>query len=168
MRNATLVLLVLVVGLLGILLYSKNVLIASQRSQIEDLKGKLDSKSKVDNIELQEKCSKQAQEAFRRDGFETKGLDWFTNHYSQKLNKCFVLYHTTDAKATPGTVLENDLLSDAFEGKVYGHYLWQSDKVKKSWEVPPIVCSVTNLSGEEQTCKSSDEFDALIRTYMEQ
>src|SRR6266851_3062813 len=77
---------------------------------------------KTASLDLQEKCARQSQAAFRRDGFE---------------------------------------------GKVYGSYMWRADKVKKYWEVPPIQCTVTLPSGEEKTCHSSDEFDSLVKEYME-
>ena len=38
---------------------------------------------------------------------------------------------------------------------------------KKYWEVPPLQCQVVLPSGEEQRCKSDDEFKDLIKLYME-
>lgn len=61
----------------------------------------------------------------------------------------------------------HNLGSDAFEGKVYANYIWRSDKRKKYWEVTPFDCKVMLLSGEERLCHSSDEFDALVKQYME-
>ncbi|MGC2247298.1 MAG: hypothetical protein WA609_11905 [Terriglobales bacterium] len=128
---------------------------------------KADSLSKSESLELQERCSNQAAVAFRRDGFKTEQGDLFYNHYNEKLNKCFVQYESRDSKLYPGTVYLNKVLSDAFEGKVFGTYTWHSDKDKKYWEVPPIACSVTLPSGEEKTCHSPDEYDSLVKQYME-
>ncbi len=125
------------------------------------------SSAQTASLDLQEKCAKQAQQAFKRDGFEKEQLASFSNHYSEKLNKCFVRYDTTDASSTPGIMFVNKVVSDAFEGKVYGEYMWRSDKVKKYWEVPPVQCTVTLPSGEEKTCHSPDEFDTLVKQYME-
>jgi hypothetical protein len=119
------------------------------------------------SLELQEKCSKGAQEAFKRDGFENQQLASFSNHYNEKLNKCFVQYDSTDAKTSSGTIFVNKVVSDAFEGKVYAQYMWHSDKVKKYWEVAPVQCTVTLPSAEEKTCTSSEEFDTLVKQYME-
>ena len=113
------------------------------------------------SLDLQEKCAKQSQAAFKRDGFEKEQLASFSNHYSEKLNRCFVEYESTNANFVTKVV------SDAFEGKVYGSYMWRPDKVKKYWEVPPIQCTVTLPSGEKKTCHSSDEFDSLVKEYME-
>ncbi len=116
---------------------------------------------KTASLDLQEKCARQSQAAFRRDGFEKEQLASFSNHYSEKLNRCFVQYDSTKGN------LVSKVVSDAFEGKVYGSYMWRADKVKKYWEVPPIQCTVTLPSGEEKTCHSSDEFDSLVKEYME-
>jgi hypothetical protein len=56
---------------------------------------------------------------------------------------------------------------DANEGKDFATYLWHSDKVKKYWEVRPFDCTVTLPSGDKKTCTSSDEFDELVRAYMQ-
>lgn len=56
---------------------------------------------------------------------------------------------------------------DAFESKVYANYVWSTRPGKKFWEVPPLECTVTLLSGEESTCHSSAEFDSLVKQYME-
>jgi hypothetical protein len=64
-------------------------------------------------------------------------------------------------------VFVSKTLSDAFEGSLYGEYNWKSDKVKKYWQVPPFMCKVTLPSGKEKICHSDDEFDALVKQYME-
>ena len=75
------------------------------------------------------------------------------NHYNQKLNKCFMQVESSDVMGTGKTI------SDAFEGKVYAVLGLRGDEVKK--------CSVTLPSGEERICHSSEEFDALVKQYME-
>ena len=167
MRNIALVLLTVVVGALILLVYSQTSVVREQQRQIQKLNASLESVSKTTSIDLQSKCAKQAQEAFKRDGFEGEKGASFSNHYNEKLNKCFVRVEDVDWKTAPGKVFTNRIVSDAFEGKVYGEYMWRSDKVKKYWEVPPLRCSVTLLSGEEKQCHSSDEFDTLLKTYME-
>jgi len=167
MRNTALVLLTVAVGVLILFVYSQTSIVREQQRQIQKLNAGLESLSKPSSIDLQSKCAKQAQEAFKRDGFEWEKGASFSNHYSVKLDKCFVLVESIDAKTAPGTIFTNKVLSDAFEGKVYAEYMWRSDKVKKYWEVPPLQCSVTLLSGEAKDCHSSDEFDVLVKAYME-
>lgn len=91
----------------------------------------------------------------------------YTNHYSPKLNKCFVLVQYGDTKMLPGTIFTYRILEDAFEGKIYANYSWNPEKNKFFWDVPPTQCKVTLPSGAEITCHSAEEFDALVKQYME-
>jgi hypothetical protein len=49
--------------------------------------------SRKEIYELQERCGKRAEEIFEKDfpKSERKGLELFENHYSVRLNKCFML-----------------------------------------------------------------------------
>jgi|SRR5580704_3788174 hypothetical protein len=152
---------------LAYLVHSQSSTLKQQQEEIKELGARVQAMPKNATLELQEKCAKQAREEFNVDGWEKEKLAGFSNHYNVALNKCFILIENTDTKTTPGTIWTNKTLTDAFEGKVYGEYMWHSDKVKKYWEVPPVRCKVTTLSGEEQNCASSGEFDALLRQYME-
>jgi hypothetical protein len=171
MRNATIFVLVVAVGALGalgIFAYHQEASLREQRLVVQQLTARLASISKTASIDLQQKCARQAREEFTRDGWESRSMAGFTNHYNSELGKCFILIgSTSDAKTPPGTVFENKSLSDAFEGKSYAEYFWHSDTVKKYWEVPPLVCRVTMPSGEERVCHSSDEFDELVKVYMQ-
>jgi hypothetical protein len=145
-------------------------LLSNLQREIRGLAVKDDSTS-VASLDLQEKCAAQARKEYNASGWNntrehpTAG---FTNHYNVKLGKCFmVVEDTTDAKPRDGTVFTNKTVSDAFEGKSYAEYAWRSDKVKKYWEVKPFVCRVTLPSGEEKHCESSDEWEQLIKAYME-
>ena len=69
--------------------------------------------------------------------------------------------------ATEKSVSVNKSLEDAFEGKEYAEFMWINNSGKKYWEVSPSICKVTLPSGQEQICNSSDEFDELIKPYME-
>lgn len=152
---------------LAYLAHSQSSTLKQQEKEIRELGAKVQAMPKNASIELQEKCARQAREEFITEGLQKEELADFSNHYNVALNKCFVLVENTDAKTAPGTIWINKTLVDAFEGKVYGNYMWRSDKVKKYWQVPPVQCKVTTLSGEEKNCTSSDEFDALVKQYME-
>ena len=119
------------------------------------------------NFDFQERCAKQAREQFKQLGWDKEPMAGFTNHYNEKMNKCFVLIENTDAKSSPGTIWTNVVLMDAFEGKELGLYSWHTEKDKKYWEVPPFQCEVTLPSGEKKICNSREEFDELIKVYME-
>jgi hypothetical protein len=118
-------------------------------------------------FDLQERCAKQAREQFKQLGWDKQEVAGFTNHYNEKMNKCFMLIQSTDAKSSPGTIWTNSVLLDAFEGKELGTYSWHTVKDKKYWEVPPFQCEVTLPSGEIKPCNSEVEFNELIKIYME-
>jgi hypothetical protein len=55
---------------------------------------------------------------------------------------------------------------DAISREPLAVYLWINNSDKKYWEVPPMECFVFDLKGEKQNCKSDDEFEELIKQYM--
>jgi len=118
------------------------------------------------SLDLQEKCAKQAQAAFDKMSFQDRTLASFTSHYNIKIKRCFI---ETEQNWVPGGAdrwWNYKFVTDAYEGKDFGSYAWLSDKVKKYWEVPPVACKVTLPSGDDKSCKSSEEFDYLIKVYM--
>jgi type II secretory pathway pseudopilin PulG len=168
MRDALIVALIMAVCVLGYLLHSQKTVLTEQQQQIHDLEAKFEARATSARLDLQEKCSKQAREDYREDGWNKEPMASFTNHYNEKMNKCFVLIQNTDpAKPDDGTLFVTKTLFDAFEGTSYGEYMWRSDKSKKYWEVAPLHCMVTLLSGAEKACHSSDEFDAMVKPYMQ-
>jgi hypothetical protein len=146
--------------------------IAQLERQNKELSAKLEATSRLTNLELQDKCAQQARTEFERGGWnklETpKHMASLTNHYNSKLGKCFMEIEDTDATAIAHGIAINKVVSDAFEGRVYGEYVWFSDKKKKYWEVAPFLCKITPLSGEPSYCKSAEEFDLSVKKIMEQ
>jgi Tfp pilus assembly protein PilV len=116
------------------------------------------------NLDLQAKCARQAAVMFHELGYTMDDSD-YVNHYNMKLGRCFMQISKTKMAGTSPSTTKS--LSDAFEGKVFGSYLWINTQNKKYWEVAPWECKVTLPSGEEKQCKSSDEYDALSKAYLE-
>jgi len=144
--------------------------IAKLQKENQELTAKLDATTKAVGLEAQEKCAKQAEIAFKQSGFHNGGpnntLVGYTNHYNQKLNKCFIDISTTETNVKGVSVYRD--VSDAFEGRPYADYMWINNQGKKYWEVKPFMCKVTPISGgEDKTCQSQDEFEALINGYMQ-
>jgi len=133
------------------------------QSHAIELTAKLNSKTASENLELQGKCSQQAQTVFLQLGYKNGGVDFYESHYNPKLTKCFVAIHSTDMHSGANT--QN--LLDAYEQKQYATYFWMPDKVKKYWEVPPETCSLNPGTPNETTCKSEDEYKAFVARYME-
>jgi hypothetical protein len=147
--------------------YSQSTKLQQQRNEISELRTKLDAMPKNATLDFQEKCAKQARAAFTQDGWDKKPMATFADHYNVTLNKCFVEIEDADMKSAPGRIWRTKLLMDAFEGKVYGNYLWSSEKGKRYWEVAPVECTVSMNSGEDKSCSSENEFDLQVRQYME-
>jgi hypothetical protein len=167
MRDALIFALIVAVGVLGWMLHSQNATLTDQQKQVRELDAKIEAKAKSGGLELQAQCTKQAAIAFKESGWEKEQMAGYENHYNERLNKCFVIMQNTDVKSTPGQIITSRFLSDAFEGKNLGNYFWESDRKKKYWEVAPFTCDVTVPSGEKKTCKSSDEFEELLKVYMQ-
>jgi hypothetical protein len=141
--------------------------IVQLEKQNKELVAKLESLNKAASIEMQQKCAQQSKAEFNRSGFDKDDTANFTNHYNAKLNKCFVEMFSMKSHRTPYVPTVYRSVSDAFEGKTYGEYMWINDLGKKYWEVKPFVCKVTLLSGEDKYCESDREFEELIKVYME-
>jgi hypothetical protein len=141
--------------------------LAQYEKSIAENSEKLKAIEDTPSLELQSKCASAAAEFYARSGYTAKDSADYSNHYNSKLKKCFVMIKANDMKTAPGTMYVTMTVADAVEGKTYGQYMWKSDKVKKYWEVPPIMCQGTAIDGSEKTCKSQEEFAALMSGYMD-
>jgi hypothetical protein len=138
----------------------------AQQKEIHDLRAKLSGTSKIEALDLDEKCAKQAVSEFHAAGYKDGGFDSFTNHYDAALGKCFILVEATDTKTDKKGIWEFKHLWDAYERKSYGEFAFHVDPVKKYWQVKPFDCHVFMHSGEKKFCQSADEFDELVKIYM--
>jgi hypothetical protein len=138
--------------------------------QTEELKAAVNKNSAALDYDLQAKCSRDARVWFNENWSRDKDtvlLD-FTNHYNKKLNKCFIVveYHyNSNFAGTGGGSWTNDMeLSDVYENSKYGrfgenHYTYWKPTVTSSSEV--ISCELL-----DQKCKTIEEFNGLLRPYM--
>ena len=167
MKNILIVLLFGAVVALSLLAYTQHGTLSRERDQVRQLNAKLEATPKTASLDLQERCATQARREFNELGWNKYQMADFSNHYNVRLNKCFMEITNTDTRSAKPQILTSKSLSDAFEGKVYGSYVWSTQKGKKYWEVPPLECTVTLLSGDEKVCHSSDEFNELVKQFME-
>jgi len=95
------------------------------------------SKQVTSSLELQAKCADMAKKYFTDKGY--KGSDGFdyTNHYNQRLSKCFILISSYTAN---DDFLTYDLY-DALEGKHYAMYIGHNN------------CNLTALSATGDNLK---------------
>jgi hypothetical protein len=111
-------------------------------------------------LEVQARCAKQAEVVYEGYQFSTE-RSVYVNHYNPKLDRCFV--EVTDTEDKDGNLTVFKELVDAFEGKDYGDYFWANTKR----QAEPSMCKVTTPDGQEVYCHSEDEFESLVKKYME-
>jgi hypothetical protein len=119
--------------------------------------------TRAGNLDLQQKCAAQARAVFKGDGgAKVLGGD-FVNHYHPKANKCFMSISSVGSKPPSAS----RTLVDAFEGKTYADYYWINVEGKRFDEVKPTACSVTRLNGEVVRCHSIEEYEMLVKEFLE-
>ncbi len=127
-----------------------------------------DTKNTVkEDYGLQERCGRQADELFKREYKNSgvintqygKAVVAYRNHYNKKLNKCFLLITNRDMprKDTGLNTSIGKLLYDVNEHNEYGSYF------KVDSDSMPLACKA---SGKD--CHSKQEWDSLIKPYMEE
>lgn len=144
--------------------------IAKLERENADLKAMVEKQNAATAYDLQAKCAKDARVWFNGNWPADKDtilLD-FTDHYSAKLNKCFILveYHYNSHLAGPGgDSWTNDMnLYDVYENSKYAefgenHYSYSKPELRTGQEV--ITCDVSGTK-----CKTGAEFDDLVRPFM--
>jgi hypothetical protein len=132
-------------------------------------------------LALQEKCANGARENFERTFCGNQSLIyqsgcfvtdpfgtfywWYEHHYNKKLDRCFLLaYGHTGRKGQPK--FDDHRLIDVFEGKVNPVATYFTNAVDdKNLLLHPDVLEC-RVGGKQ--CKSLEEFQNLIRPYMEE
>ncbi|WP_353066444.1 hypothetical protein RBB77_08370 [Tunturibacter psychrotolerans] len=146
--------------------------IAQLEKQNQELKDQIAKQNLAADFDLQAKCSKDARVWFNENwggarDKQTILLD-FTNYYNAKHNKCLILveYHYNSQFAGPGgNSWTNDMsLTDVYENAKYAYFAENhitnfKPTIETHEEV--ISCDV-----ERTKCKTGDEFNNLLRPYM--
>ena len=138
--------------------------------QNAELKAQIAKDTVARDFDLQAKCSKDARVWFnvnwQRDK-DTVLLD-FSNHYNAQNNKCFIFveYHYNSRMADAGgSSWTNDMnVWDVYENAKYAdftenHFTYYKPTIHVGDEV--ITCDVQGTK-----CKTANEFNNLIRPYM--
>ncbi len=122
------------------------------------------------SLQQQELCAKQAKayfleynaddQALRKAGITPVNSDYLS-HYSNKLNRCFVL--VTSTTSTDKRITKNSQLVDAFERRIYATFDITYPQ-EKPWD---IYCELAPSLAETSNCSSQAEFDAFVSKYME-
>lgn len=121
--------------------------------------------AKVNNLKLQEMCSQEAEKYFNKQNYtpvsspDLMSTYTYSNHYSYKLNKCFVRIEQRIRVANPLSLEQDTTLYDVNENVLIAG-CYQSRDTKR------VIAFPCYIGGD--MCKSDDEFEKQIKTYMEQ
>jgi hypothetical protein len=144
--------------------------IGQQRSQIAQLKSAAEAASAAAfnargaSMELQRRCAEDARKWFKEQGWKPTDIAGYENHYSVRLNRCFIDFQSTTTNN--GTVLVERQVVDVLESKTYGEYRTFNAGDKKYWEVKPSTCEV-RVAAEMVRCDAEAGFNQMVRAYME-
>lgn len=159
MRYIILLLLAATVGL--------GVLAGQQAATIKEQQGQLAAASdrrKAELLAMQTQCANQAKLTYSELGYKPKDRAYYRNHFNSRLNKC-MLYTESQPSDETGS-WDNKALIDVAENNELGSLAWlrfpQSGKSE-----PPYLCHVQSDSAVRQSCKSDDEYEKLVKAYME-
>ncbi len=117
------------------------------------------AQSAKEDLELQAMCSKKAEEFYKKNPPQNS-MYQYQCHYNKKLNKCFI--SIADASQLSAFWSNSDSLYDVFENKSIGYYQQILKKGQHYYDTPPADCEVA-----KETCKSKEEYDRLVKPYME-
>ncbi|MFH1534141.1 MAG: hypothetical protein ABID64_04385 [Nitrospirota bacterium] len=120
------------------------------------------------NLESQEKCSKSAK-GFFSNYMENYGMEYtgnsysFTNHYSQNLNKCFILI-TNDNEPYEF----HEILYDVYENKEYGG-IHTADQISGicGLGLGDSYKACEHLGEDNSAVHAKEEFNDMVKQYME-
>lgn len=122
------------------------------------------------DFDLQAKCSKDARTWFNENWSRDKDtilLD-YSNQYNAQHNKCFILVelHYNSHFADPGgQSWTNDMtLMDVYENARYAHIA--ENHITNLKPTLNVTNDVITCDVQGQKCKTGDDFDNLIRPYM--
>ena len=118
-----------------------------------------------EEMDMRLQCQNMAKKYFDKDDALAwnHNKDSYIGHYDKRINKCFI---KIDASVTNGR--PEIYLYDVVENKQYGEYLALRGNdgmypVSPDGKVKPYLCVVS-----DNKCKNQDEFEALVKPYMEE
>lgn len=138
------------------------------------------------DYDLRERCGKYCIDYFLkiyRDKSKEKSDNYsvysdYVNHYNRNANKCFMLVTSQSVpKKKQGPVINAEYLIDVHENKTFGEFIishkenisdGQKNKTVKEFTISGKEDIISACKVLDKTCKSKDEWDKLIKPYMEE
>jgi predicted AAA+ superfamily ATPase len=165
--------LIIIIGMLCLSFLScsneKDAKIAELTKKIDQLQKQKVLVSTKEIYELQEKCSKHAEEIFTKyygngisNDKDGSSMSNYTCHYNRKMNKCYVLLTFTYFS---GKKKDKDSLGSTTEIS-----LWDINENKQYGQFTRYSLGKYYFQGEVsgKHCNSEQEWDALVKPYMEE
>ena len=133
--------------------------------QNQELQEKIKNDRTTADYDLGAKCSRDARAWFKENWSQDKGtivLD-YRNHYSNALNKCFILveYHFRSGQGSSWANVMT--LWDVYENFKYGNFSENHMLLKPDSKPEERIASCEVL---DKQCKTQEEFNELIRPYL--
>lgn len=138
--------------------------LASCQSVAPDTNKKADQVPRQDWDRMKD-CAIQSHLAFSRMEVIPGTAQDYTNHYEVIHGKCFMEVSSTGPSAANQTYMLTIIISDAYEGRVYGEYIEVMNRSDRQLQKPSL-CWVSSLDGRELPCKSKADFIDLSAIYM--
>jgi hypothetical protein len=119
------------------------------------------TKPRAATLSQQKMCAAQAHQKFVETypAEDPNAPTVYTSHYDPRVNVCFMMVHRITTNQDSSMIWYE--VDDAFEGRVYASYL-SVNSTKAVGQVTPRDCTVRPFGEQPTTCKSSDEFEALV------
>jgi hypothetical protein len=119
---------------------------------------------------LQQRCNRQAERVVAGSGWKQSDdpvngiVESYRDHYNARLSRCFILFKSIITDMTTRDTRKSYSLRDAFEQATYAEY-FESDLPGFN----PLVstCSLTMPNEEPVVCHSSEEWNRLVKPYIE-
>ena len=110
-----------------------------------------------------QQCAKSAADFFNGSTWADSNVSaGYDNHFNHKLNKCFIFAKTTSNLG--GNLFLYRVLMDVNGGtsSALGEYNKQLQGGVPEYMIKPFVCRML-----DKYCKTDEEFDAFVKSYME-
>jgi len=141
--------------------------VARLQRENKELAAKLDSQSKLVDLDTQAKCSAAAKQYLREEyqyDNTTILLDQH-NHYNRTLGKCFVMveWHYREKASKTGDWYNVIQLHDVYQGDEYGDFGLFTMILPPDYKTDERVYTC-RVNGKD--CKSIEEFSSLTQHFM--
>ncbi len=111
--------------------------------------------------EREQQCSTRAKHFFDESSWSEKNSGAsYENHFNNRLNRCFILVKSSTSQGNSRFLYR--VLMDVNDGKEIAQYHKQVPYGQAEYAGKPFVCAIL-----EKFCQTDEEFDAFVKSYME-